>query len=84
MTKIRLDQLEKGQKAMIFSVQGNPNSSGLKHRLLEMGFLKGSSVELVHVAPFGGDPIAVRVRGGLIALRKSEASLVEVEVLSHG
>jgi ferrous iron transport protein A len=35
-------------------------------------------VELVHQAPFGGDPVAVRVRGALIALRRNEANLIEV------
>lgn len=48
-------------------------------RLMEMGLLEGSRVEVAHEAPFGGDPIAVRVRGALIALRRNEANQVWVE-----
>jgi ferrous iron transport protein A len=54
----------------------------LAARLMEMGLLEGSAVTLVHEAPFGGDPIAVRVRGALIALRRGEANLVWVERVS--
>jgi len=50
----------------------------LARRLLEMGLLEGSRVEVLHQAPFGGDPVAVRVRGTLIALRRNEANLIEV------
>jgi ferrous iron transport protein A len=49
-------------------------------RLLEMGILEGSRVEVVHEAPFGRDPLAIRVRGALIALRRHEAAHIEVEV----
>ena len=57
------------------------NTSGpveIRRRLLEMGLLEGSVVTLVHEAPFGGDPIAVRVRGALLALRRNEANYIEV------
>jgi ferrous iron transport protein A len=55
----------------------------LLQRLLEMGLLEGSAVEVVHEAPFGRDPIAVRVRGALIALRRNEANYIEVEIDSE-
>jgi ferrous iron transport protein A len=42
--------------------------------------LEGSTVEVLHEAPFGKDPIAVRVRGALLALRRSEANHVRVFV----
>jgi ferrous iron transport protein A len=45
---------------------------------MAMGFLEGSIAEVVHEAPFGGDPLAVRVRGTLLALRRQEANAVEV------
>lgn len=77
-----LGALSRGQKARIRSVGrgGAPEQQELVGRLLAMGFLEGSWIELVHEAPFGGDPIAVRARGALIALRRNEANLIEVEL----
>lgn len=74
---MKLGKLEKGQAGRILRVDGEGD---VVRRLLEMGLLEGSQVELVHEAPFGGDPVAVRVRGALIALRRDEANLVDVEV----
>jgi ferrous iron transport protein A len=73
--KQRLGKLEKGKRARIVELEANEYCS----RLMEMGLLEGSTVEVVHEAPFGGDPIAVRVRGALIALRRNEADQVWVE-----
>jgi ferrous iron transport protein A len=47
---------------------------------MSMGFLEGSMAEIVHEAPFGGDPLAIRVRGTLLALRRHEANTIEVIV----
>ncbi|MBC7690565.1 MAG: ferrous iron transport protein A [Methylotenera sp.] len=77
----KLGELKKGQTGTIVSVRGNPSIPAdlvMIQRLLEMGLLEGATVELVHEAPFGGDPVAVRVRGSLVALRRQEANHVEV------
>jgi Fe2+ transport system protein FeoA len=47
-------------------------------RLLEMGVLEGTEVEVVRLAPLG-DPIEIRVRGYHLSLRKHEAEQIEVE-----
>lgn len=73
----RLGELKKGERARIVSVQADQVE--MSRRLLEMGLLEGSWVELVHEAPFGGDPVAIRVRGALIALRRNEANFIEVD-----
>ncbi len=79
----QLGVLAPGQSSKIVRM-GSPGMNegssqlGMVQRLMEMGFLEGSQVEVVHEAPFGGDPIAVRVRGTLIALRREEANLVWV------
>ena len=77
MTKRTLGQLKVGESGKIVTVVGDGEVS---RRLLEMGLLEGSTIELIHEAPFGGDPIAVRVRGAMIALRRAEANRVEVEL----
>lgn len=46
-------------------------------RLMEMGFTPGQEVTPVATAPFGG-PVAVAVRGTIVALRDSEASCIRL------
>ncbi|MBV8392474.1 MAG: ferrous iron transport protein A [Alphaproteobacteria bacterium] len=48
----------------------------LERRLLELGFVEGATVELLHQGLFGGDPIAVRVAATTIALRRREAMAI--------
>lgn len=75
MKTYTLGEMKVGARGIILSTKGPEE---IRSRLLEMGLLEGSGVELVHEAPFGGDPIAVRVRGTLLALRRNEANYVEV------
>ena len=65
--------LKPGQKARItgWSTEAPPP------RLLEMGMLPGSEIELVRFAPLG-DPIDLKVRGFHLSIRSSEARLVNV------
>ena len=51
----------------------------LERRLIELGFVEGAAVELLHQGLFGGDPIAVRVAHTTVALRRREAMAVLVE-----
>ena len=46
-------------------------------RLMEMGLLVGTSVELVRFAPLG-DPVEIKVRGYHLTLRKHEAEQIWV------
>lgn len=46
-------------------------------RLVELGFDDGADVEVLHRAPLG-DPIAVRVDGSMVALRRALARLIVV------
>ena len=47
-------------------------------RLLDLGFTPGEEIAVTHTAPLG-DPLVVRVRGALLALRKREAAWIWVE-----
>lgn len=53
----------------------------LRHRLLDLGFIPGSKVEVVRRSPFG-DPKAYRLRGAVYALRNADARLVKVRKVS--
>jgi len=48
-------------------------------RLMEMGLLVGTTVELVRFAPMG-DPVEIKVRGYNLTLRKHEAEQILVKV----
>jgi ferrous iron transport protein A len=47
-------------------------------RLLDLGFTPGEEVIVTHSAPLG-DPLVIRVRDALLALRKREAAWIYVE-----
>jgi ferrous iron transport protein A len=51
--------------------------AGQRGRLLEMGLLVGTAVELVRFAPLG-DPVEIKVRGYHLTLRKHEAEQIWV------
>ena len=63
---------------------GGPGLPGaeLERRLIELGFVEGASVELLHQGLFGGDPIAVRVADTTIALRRREAMAILVTAVA--
>jgi Fe2+ transport system protein FeoA len=64
-----------GEKASIVKVSGKAH---LKRRLLDMGVVAGSSIEMVRHAPLG-DPIDVKIKGYHLSLRKSEARYITVK-----
>jgi Fe2+ transport system protein FeoA len=51
---------------------------GQRGRLMEMGLLAGTSVELIRFAPLG-DPVEIRLRGYHLSLRKHEAEQIWVQ-----
>ncbi len=60
---------------------GEMTPEELERRLLELGFVEGAAVELLHEGLLGRDPIAVRVDGVTIALRRAQAAAVLLEPL---
>ena len=50
----------------------------LERRLLEIGFVEGAEVEIVHEGFIGRDPIAVRLDDMWVALRRREAEAILV------
>ena len=77
-----IERLSPGETATIVAIDRGGVDEPTAMRLHELGFDEGVDVELLHRAPFGGDPMAVRVGNMVVALRKSMARLIEVE--AHG
>ena len=51
--------------------------SDLKQRLMTMGLIPGTRVEILNSAPLG-DPIALRLRSYNLAMRRDDAAQIEV------
>ena len=71
---MRLSELNTGEKGVIVKVMGH---GGFRKRIVEMGFVKGKTAEVVLNAPLK-DPIKYRVMGYEISLRRQEAEQIEV------
>ena len=71
-----LDQLAKGQTAVIRKVLGD---DGVAVRLMEMGLTDGEPITLLGEAPLG-DPLEFSLRGYRLSLRRSEAVRVEIDL----
>jgi len=77
--RLAIDRLLPGQHGLISAIDRAGAEPDTALRLMEMGFDEGVDVVVLHRAPFGGDPLAVRVGNMVVALRRSMAALVEVE-----
>jgi Fe2+ transport system protein FeoA len=64
-----------GASATVAEIKLPPET---RPRLMEMGLLVGTSVELVRFAPLG-DPVEIKVRGYNLTLRKHEAEQIWVQ-----
>jgi len=75
---LTLAELKVGESAVITSV-GDDCLDIHCHclRLMELGFTPGQEVSVVAKSPFK-DPLAVSVRGTIIALRKGEAECIKI------
>ncbi|RZJ26512.1 MAG: ferrous iron transport protein A [Haliea sp.] len=58
--------------------QGDDAASGLLQRLAELGFIAGETVRVLRRGPGGREPIAVQVGDTVFALRRHEASCIQV------
>ena len=80
---ICLGETPRGFSGMIeaIAVTGDHNgvpAAEIERRLLELGFVEGARVEVLHEGPIASDPIAVRVDNNTIALRRREAMSIFV------
>ncbi len=71
---VSLANARKGDRGVIVKVGGVLQSDELERRLLEIGFVEGAQISVLHEGPFGRDPIAVRVDDTRVALRRREAN----------
>ena len=75
---MKLSELNTGEQGVIVKVLGH---GGFRKRIIEMGFIKGKTVEVLQNAPLQ-DPVKYRVMGYEVSLRHHEAAQVEVVPMS--
>ena len=71
---MKLSDLHTGEKGVIVKVLGH---GSFRKRIVEMGFIKGTSVEVLLNAPLQ-DPVKYKLMGYEVSLRHDEAAMVEV------
>lgn len=76
---MKLSELKTGKKAVIAKVAGH---GGFRKRIIEMGFIKGKTVEVLLNAPLQ-DPVKYKIMGYEVSLRHSEAELIDVLPLNE-
>ena len=73
---VNVAQLRRGQRGIIKEFADDI----LPIKLLELGCLPGNEIELIQVAPLN-DPIYINVNGSHIAIRRSVALQIELELV---
>ncbi|RLG36173.1 MAG: iron transporter [Candidatus Alkanophagales archaeon] len=71
-----LSELRPGERGVVVRVVGERK---LRRRILDMGIVSGTEIEVVRVAPLG-DPVEFRLKGYELSLRRAEAENVLVHV----
>jgi ferrous iron transport protein A len=75
---LTLEQVVPGVSVVVESVGG---ARAFRRRLMELGIIPGTRVEVLRVAPFG-DPLELSARGCNLSIRAAEAHEVQVVALS--
>jgi len=70
-----LSELKAKDKGKIKGISGD---GILKRKLLDMGVVPGSFIEIIKLAPLG-DPIDLKIKGYHLTLRKEECNFITVE-----
>jgi DtxR family Mn-dependent transcriptional regulator len=74
---VPLSSLQAGEESRVLKL--SPRLRGVeRRRLMDLGILPGTKIRAELVAT-GGDPVAYRIRGALIALRREQSDLIWVE-----
>jgi ferrous iron transport protein A len=81
--QMRLGLAKRGYSGVIHHLDTDEVDSSLpalelESRLIELGFVEGARVEVLHEGIVGRDPIAIRIENVTVAVRRREAMAVVV------
>jgi ferrous iron transport protein A len=77
--RVSLDQLPYHQPATVTGIDWDSLTQSDAKRLRNLGFDEGVAIETLHGAPFGRDPLAVRIGRMMVAIRRAQARTIMVE-----
>lgn len=69
-----LADISRRRPVTVLAIEG---TRSFRRRLMEMGMVPGTTVEIVNVAPLG-DPLEIEVRGSRWSIRRNEAAQIQV------
>jgi len=83
---LTLDKLKVGESGFVGKINQITTAIAnfdpqLARRLMEIGFIPGEPLQVLHKGFFGGEPIAVRIGHSTFALRRFEAA--QISVIPH-
>ena len=70
-----LSELRPGERGRVQAIAGDPEAT---RRLMDLGLIRGTTLEVIRVAPLG-DPLEVRLRGFMLTLRRAEAEHITLD-----
>ena len=81
--QMRLGLAKRGYSGVIHHLDAEEVDSSLsalelESRLIELGFVEGARVKVLHEGIVGHDPIAIRIENVTVAVRRREAMAVVV------
>ena len=76
---MKLSDLQTGQTGIVLKIHGH---GAFRKRVIEMGFVRGHAVKVLHDAPLK-DPVSYSILGYEISLRRAEADLIEVVAIDN-
>lgn len=72
-----LREAKVGQNLRVVKIHGD---GAVKRRIMDMGITKGIELHVRKVAPLG-DPVEVTVRNYELTIRRSDAEIIQTEVI---
>ena len=78
MEEVSLDKLSPGEMEEIVKIGGE---GSIRRRILDMGAVTGTIVEVEKIAPLKRSPIEVKLKGYHLSLRKDEAAEIYVKAV---
>ena len=76
---LSLDKLPFRTPAVVTAIDWSRLSETDARRLRNLGFDEGVAIEALHGAPFGKDPLAIRIGRMTVAMRRAQAQVIMVE-----
>ena len=76
---LSLDRLPFRTPAVVTAIDWSRLSDTDARRLRNLGFDEGVAIEALHGAPFGKDPLAIRIGRMTVAMRRAQAQVITVE-----